>query len=170
MKVQPTPEPSSTGFTEEYGLWTRLGESGSPHSTSQFIFMSTVGLDPSDPRINSTPGRTICSKGFPDERDDFGLCQGCFQVIHGTGPLLKDGSLAAGEKFPGQYLDVGVVVRPNDAKNSSELRLLESLQTFDIPTIQNPGLASVQNGGEDHGREDHDFVFYGGAVNTEDPV
>lgn len=48
--------------------------------------------------------------------------------------------------------------------DSPELRLLETLQTFDTPMIQTPGPASVQKGGEEHGLEEHDFGFYGEVV------
>lgn len=41
---------------------------------------------------------------------------------------------------------------------------------FDIPTIQSPGLTSVQKGGEDHGLEAHVFGFYGEALIAEDWV
>lgn len=64
--------------------------------------------------------------------------------VHMTRPaeeMLKDGSLDTVES---EALVVGDVVLPTDGKDSLKLRLLESLQTFDVLTIQSPGLTSVQ--------------------------
>lgn len=76
--------------------------------------------------------------------------------------IWKYGSLDAG--------DVGDAVLPTDAKDSSELLLMEPLQTFDVLTIQSTGLICVQKTGEDHGKEDHNFGFPGEATIAEDPI
>lgn len=63
---------------------------------------------------------------------------------HGTRSaetMLKDGSRDVEKRYP------------------SELRLLEPLQAFDVPTIQIPGIVSVQKDGEYHCWEDHDLAF-----------
>lgn len=67
--------------------------------------------------------------------------------------LFKDGSLYAGEKLPREDLVVGDSVLPTDVKDFSELYLLKPLQTFDVLTIQTPGLTIIQNGGEYHSLE-----------------
>lgn len=66
--------------------------------------------------------------------------------------MLKDGSRDVGERCP------------------SELRLLEPLQTCDVPTIKSPGLVSVQKDGVYYGPEDHDLAFYSEAMIAENPM
>lgn len=55
-------------------------------------------------------------------------------------------------------------------KNFSDLCLLETLQMFDVPTIQSSGLASLRKGGEDHDPHDRDFCSYDEALIAENPV
>lgn len=72
-----------------------------------------------------------------------------------SGSDIERWFLDAEERCPSADLVVSDSVPPNDAKDSSEIHLLELFLTFDVPTIQSPGLASVQ---------------YGEAVIAEDPV
>lgn len=92
------------------------------------------------------------------------------QVNRRTEAVLKDGSLDAGARCPREDLVVGNVVLTNDAKNSSDIRLLEPLQTFDVLTIQSPCHAGIQKVGEDHGLEDNDSCSYIEAVIVEYPL
>lgn len=45
VESEPTNEESSAGVIEECVLWTRLGESGPPDSTTQIFCMLTVQLE-----------------------------------------------------------------------------------------------------------------------------
>lgn len=56
---------------------------------------------------------------------------------------MNHGSLDAAEIRPREYFSFGDAVLPTDAKDSSEPRLLELLQAFDIPTIHGACIASV---------------------------
>lgn len=67
-----------------------------------------------------------------------------------------DGSLDAGEKYPREALTADDAVFQTDVKDTSEVRLLEPLQQFDIPTILCQCLATMQNCGEDYDKKDHD--------------
>lgn len=58
----------------------------------------------------------------------------------------------------------GDAVFLTDAKDTSELHLLEPHLIFDVPAIQCPCVASVQMGGEDPRSEDLDFGSYEEAV------
>lgn len=78
--------------------------------------------------------------------------------------MFKDGRFDAVERPQREDLVVGNGVLPTDSKDSSELSLLEPLQTFDIPTTESSGLERVQKSGEDYRLREHDFEFYGEAV------
>lgn len=68
-----------------------------------------------------------------------------------------------------EYFVVGDAVLPI-GEDSSEPRLLEPLQTFDVTTIQCPRLVSIQMVGKCRGSEDRGFCSYRKAVIAEDPV
>lgn len=77
-----------------------------------------------------------------------------------TNPVMsKDSRLDAGEIYPREDLDDGDTIITTDAKDSSELRYLESFKTLGVPTIESPGFSCVQKGGEDHIPEDYDFGY-----------
>lgn len=82
VKSQPISEDPWHRFTEKYGLWTLLGVSDPPHSMSQVLFTSTVGLKSLPlPPDGHTIGRPIRSNIFQDFKFDFSVCQGCFQLV-----------------------------------------------------------------------------------------
>lgn len=74
--------------------------------------------------------------------------------------MSKNGSLDSWECCTRDDLVVGDVV----------FRLLEPFLTIDVSTIQSPGLANIQKGGQDHGPKDCDFGIYDDSVIAEDPM
>lgn len=73
--------------------------------------------------------------------------------------MSKDSRPDAGEIYPRENLDVSDAVLPNDAKDSSEPRFLESFKTLGVTTIESPGFVCVQKGVEDHIPEDYNFGY-----------
>lgn len=194
VKAQPTPEKSWAGVTKECGWWTRMGGRSSSHwqldSEVSISAQMVVARERFAATVSQVSGSMLaCVKdvlnwslrrhiGLPrsllplvrvSRQDDTWESSGKHSehVTHLAEVMLKDGRLNAGERYLREDLIVGDTVFLTDVKDSLELRMLELFQMFNVLMIQNPRLASVQEGGEeDHSPEDHDFLFYGDILLT----
>lgn len=102
-----------------------------------------------------------------DMRESNVIPPGCMARLSES--MLKDAIIDAEESRPRVGL-VGDTILPTLANDSSGIRLLEPLQTFDIPMRDVSCPESLQKNGKDHGQEDHGFCSHDEAVIADDPV